>query len=598
MYVGTQQFQTANDQPFQKHRIRGFIDDIPFSGANIIAGSLTMSNSCSNAPDSKLTAVNVGKLSLTISNNLSVMPMTWKNRTISLFFGLCIDEINNTYEEFQVGTWSVSEATINADGVSIVAYDSMTLFDKFLPDSYLVGGVPYDVAVAICRACGATFGMTSAQMAALPNGGSNFGLMTPNDCKTYRDVLFYLGQAVGSFATINAAGELIFRTYYNNTVPVKTITADKRVAGATFSDFATNYIAAVFENADGTTQKIGAISDQGATYYIGYNPFLQFGTDAAKTEQRTNIYNSIRSMQFTPFRIELISAPIFDLGDVVRFTGGILGEETEKIGIIQSITYQFNKGLILEGFGSDPALKDIETANESANSAARRASENSEIVYKNYENISAFTVYDDPVKVVEIDFSTNKETNVEVWHEIQLQTTRDTGADSMTVQAVFYLDNVEIVRKPIETFDDDAFHLLDLHNFLHIDETGSHIWEVFLIADGGFVNIRTGDAIACLKGQGISKADGWTGVIILDDEVERPFMVMDPGEFTDSISISFYDNQTISVSDTAERPFMVMNPGGFTDDIDVTLYHFRFNLTTENGDNLVDETGGSNIVTE
>ena len=275
-----------------------------------------------------------------------------------------------------------------------------------------------------------------------------------------------------------------------------------------------------------------------------------------------------------------------------------MGEETEKIGIIQSITYQCNKGLIIEGFGSDPALKDIETANESANSAARRASENSEIVYKNYENISAFTVYDDPVKVVEIDFSTNKETNIEVWHEIQLQTTRDTGADSMTVQAVFYLDNVEIVRKPIETFDDDAFHLLDLHNFLHIDETGSHIWEVFLVADGGFVNIRTGDAIACLKGQGISKADGWTGVIILDDEVERPFMVMNPGEFTDSISISFHDNQTISISDTAERPFMVMNVGGFTDDIDVTLYHFRFNLTTENGDNLVDETGGSNIVTE
>lgn len=597
MFIGSAAFQAANERPFQKHRIRGFIDNIEFSGVNILAGSLSMSNACSSAPDSKVSAVNIGKLTLTFMNNLTVTPMTWKGRHISLIFGLCTDEENNTFEEFPIGSFYVSEATINADGVSVVAYDEMAFFDKKLPDAYLIGGQPYDIATAICRACDATFGMTAGQVATLPNGSQNFGIVQPNDCKTYRDVLFWLGQCMGAFATINRAGELVFRSYYQATTPVTEIGPEARVMGATFSDFSTNYIAAVFENTDGTAQTIGAASTAGATYYCGYNPFLQYGTHETKTLQRTNIYNSIRNMQFTPFKVELVSAPVFELGDVIRFTGGII-DGVDKIGIIQSITYQFNKGLIIEGFGSDPALNDVQTAAETANSAARRASENSEIVYKNYENISAFTVHDDPVKVVEIDFSTNKETNIEVWHEIQLQTTRDTGTDEMTVQAVFYLDNVEIVRKPIETFDDDAFHLLDLHNFMHVDETGGHIWEVYLIADGGFVNIRTGDAVACLKGQGIAKADGWTGVIILDDEITPPFMFMETGAFTDSINVLFPDNDTISVSDTAERPFMVMNVGGFTDSIDITLIHQQFNLITENGDNLVDETGGSNIVTE
>ena len=197
MFIGSAAFQAANERPFQKHRIRGFIDNIEFSGVNILAGSLSMSNACSSAPDSKVSAVNIGKLTLTFMNNLTVTPMTWKGRHISLIFGLCTDEENNTFEEFPIGSFYVSEATINADGVSVVAYDEMAFFDKKLPDAYLIGGQPYDIATAICRACDVTFGMTAGQVATLPNGSQNFGIVQPNDCKTYRDVIFWLGQCMG-----------------------------------------------------------------------------------------------------------------------------------------------------------------------------------------------------------------------------------------------------------------------------------------------------------------------------------------------------------------------------------------------------------------
>ena len=174
MYTGSAAFQTANEKPFQKHRLRGFIDNIAFSSANILAGSLTFSNACSAAPDSKVAAVNIGKLTVTFMNNLAVTPMTWNGRVITLIFGLCIDEEQNTFEEFPVGSFIVSEASINADGVSVVAYDEMSLFDKKLPDSYLVGGLPYDIATAVCRVCNASFGMSSLQVAALPKGTQNF----------------------------------------------------------------------------------------------------------------------------------------------------------------------------------------------------------------------------------------------------------------------------------------------------------------------------------------------------------------------------------------------------------------------------------------
>ena len=101
MYQGSAAFRTANDKSIQKHRVRGMIDNIPFTGLNILSGSMTVTNQCSDTTDSKIGAVFVGKLTLTFLKNLSVTPTSWKGRKISIVFGLCIDEVNETYENDQ-----------------------------------------------------------------------------------------------------------------------------------------------------------------------------------------------------------------------------------------------------------------------------------------------------------------------------------------------------------------------------------------------------------------------------------------------------------------------------------------------------------------
>lgn len=596
MYQGTADFLTANERSFQKHRVRGTIDNISFTGLNILGGSMTISNQCSDAQDSKVGAVFVGKLTVTFLKNLSVTPTSWKGRKITVIFGLCIDEVNDTYEEFNLGQYYVSEANITADGVSVVAYDAMAFFDKNLPTDFLVSGYLYDVSRALCATCGVTFGMTEQQCQALPNGTQPLGSYTPNDCVTYRDLIYWLSQTVGGFATIDRSGSLVFRTYQGRGEEDEVIEAARRVQGASFSDFHTDFSSAVFENYDGTSQVIGA-AGTGSTYYIGMNPFLQFGTEEARTQMRTAVYNAVRTLQYTPFRVELISAPIYELGDVIGCTGGII-DGTDKTGIVQAFTWQMNKGVTIQGFGQNPALQNVQSASEKANSAARKSEQNSEVVYRDYLNGVPIVVSSDPVKVVDIYFTTNKLTDVEMWHEIQLQTELASGSSSMTVEAVYTMDHVELARRPVETFEDDAYHLLDLHYFMGLDEVGSHRWEVYLIASGGTANIRANDALAVLKGQGISKADGWTGVIILEDEVQRPDLFMPVGEFSDSVNVSLLDGEIISISDQVERPFMVMYPGSFSDTIDITMNHIRFNLCTEDGSALCTEDGGSNIVTE
>lgn len=597
MYQGSAAFLTANDKSIQKHRIRGSIDNIPFTGVNVLAGSMTITNQCSDTTDSKIGAVFIGKLTLTFLRNLSVTPTSWQGRKISIVFGLCTNEDLNTYEEFDVGQYYVSEANITADGVSVVAYDAMSKFDKKLPTDFIVSGYLGDIVRSICSTCDVTFGMTDQEVRALPNGDQPLGSYTPNDCVTYRDLIYWLSQTVGGFATINRLGKLVFRTYTGRSEPDSTIGASRRVQGASFSDFVTNYGSAVFENADGTSQRIGSMG-VGATYYIGMNPFLQFGTPEAKTILRTAVYEAASSLDYTPFKVELMSAPIYELGDVISFTGGII-DGIPKKGIVQSVQWQMNKGLILSGFGSNPALQGVESASEKANSAARRSEQTSEIVYRDYVNLVPISVSSEPVKVVDIYFTTNKVTDVEMWHEIQLQTLRSSGADSMTVQAIYTMDNVEIARKPIETFDDDAFHILDLHYYTPIEDIGSHRWEVFLVASGGSAAIRANDAIAVLKGQGISKADGWTGVIVLEDEIVTPFMNIGVPEFTEEVSVRLSENDTISVEDSIITPFMSMFVASMTAEPSITLFTPKKKLMTENREYYVtDESGTKNITTE
>ena len=353
----------------------------------------------------------------------------------------------------------------------------------------------------------------------------------------------------------------------------------------------------MFENEDGTSERIGA-QGVGATYYVGFNPFLQYGTQEARAILRTNVFLSVQTIRYTPFKVSLMSAPIYELGDPLEFSGGIVSGNN-KTGVVQSITWRASQGVSLAGFGADPALQDVQSESERANSAATRAQQNSEIIYKDYSNLTPISVVGsaDPVKVVEINFTTNKKTDVEMWHEIQV--VPDLTDPACEVTAIYYLDGVEMSRKPVETFTDEGKHLLDLHYFRNVEEVGGHKWEVYLETSGGDLAIDSNGAIAVLKGQGLSKVDAWTGVIVLDDTIEAFFMGMRSGTITATVTVSKkaldYD---LEVADTILGFSMGMRFGQITDTLNFVFYQPTFNIITEDAEyNIVTEDGDYNICT-
>ena len=513
MYEGSETFKTVNSRPIQKQRITGTIDGTSFGPSDILKGSVNVTNQCSDSSDYKLGGVFVGQLTMTFLKGFGVAIETWQGKEIVVNFGLCIDEDNDTWEEFPLGHFFVYEANSVADGITIKAYDAMANFDKVA--TWQPVGTLYQVLTKLCQRCNVPLGMTQLEIEALPNGLVNYGLWPENDCSTYRDLLYWVAVTVGGFATINRDGELVVKSFQqimNSVATTPTLPWDKRCTGARVSDYRTYYRGLYLTDAKTDEVKFYGALSGGPVYDMGKNPFIQYGTQTTKDNMARAVLQSLQ-VRLRPFEAQIMSAPIWELGDIISMTGG-LATGYESRTVVHSWTYSSGQGTKIACFGSNPALANV--SKDKAASAASKSAAMNGISYKRYANPNEITVTGAEEKVCDIYFTAEKETDVEIWHEVLLETSL--VDPSMTVEAVYYLDGVELTRRPIETYTDSADHILTLNYCMGVDE-GNHRWEVYLTATGGTATLDAEDAISVLKGQGLVKGDTWDGVIILADEV-------------------------------------------------------------------------------
>lgn len=513
MYEGSETFKTVNARPIQKQRITGTIDGVSFGPSDILKGSVNITNQCSDSSDYKIGGVYVGQLNMTFLKGFGVAVETWQGKEVIINFGLCIDEDTDAWEEFSLGHFFVYEANSVAEGIAIRGYDAMANFDKVA--TWQPVGTLFQVLTKLCQRCNVTLGMTQLEVEALPNGTQNYGLWPENDCSTYRDLLYWLAVTVGGFATINRDGELVlmsFKRIMDSVAPTPTLPWDKRCTGARISDYRTYYRGLYLT--DAKTDEVnfyGALSG-GPVYDMGKNPFIQYGTQPTKDNMAQAVLGSLQ-VRLRPFEATIMSAPIWELGDIISMTGG-LATGYESRTVVHSWTYSSGQGTKIACFGSNPALANV-SKDKTATAASRSAAMNG-ISYKRYTNATQVEVTGSEQKVCDIYFTAEKETDVEVWHEFLLETSL--VDPSMTVEAVYYLDGVELTRHPIETYTDSAKHIMTLNYCMGVDE-GNHRWEVYLTATGGTATLDVEDGISVLKGQGLVKGDTWDGVIILADEV-------------------------------------------------------------------------------
>ena len=250
MYPVSAEFLETIRQPVIDYYVDGTIGSVEFDESNIVTGSFHIQNQCTDTSDVVLGSVYTGSLTATFYG-LNIPRYSWVGKVITPDFYL---HVGNSWQHVPLGVYTIKEAKHSADGVEITAYDNMIKLDmKFKASKFKTAQKMYQHLQTICTACGLTLGMTEEEIQALPNGNTNLGIVGTksnkylsykkysNDIDTYRDLVFWIAQSMGTFATINRDGELVFRKYKKTTQTVDEITESYRLAGAVFDDFTTNY---------------------------------------------------------------------------------------------------------------------------------------------------------------------------------------------------------------------------------------------------------------------------------------------------------------------------------------------------------------------
>ena len=533
MYQVSEAYKKAMKEPVHRFLIGGSISNTTFSDRNILKGSFSITNQCSDDSEMKIGQVYVGELNATFVN-LNVERYSLQNKLIKPTFSR---KTADGYETIPLGIFKVSEASWTSSGIVIKAYDNMAELDKGC-DINSANGTPYELALLACKSCKLELGTTKEEFNRFANGVENLSMVTENDIETWRDFISWVAQTCACFVTADRFGKIVFRAY-GDTV-VDTIDSKHRFTGASFSDFETRYTGLSCVNiGDKTTSYYGMEVDDALTYNLGSNPFLQYGVDDAKEEMRRAILHSLQSICYVPFKASMIGDPVYDLGDVLSMSEGIA--DGSKLYCITKYTFNYNGEYEVQGVGKNPAI---------ANAKSKTDKNIAGLMNQDDENLIHFTVFTNTGPVVVEDksnqsvfsmrFIATKTTHVALDMEILLNVeTTEEGEEYQWVEhdAVakvhYYIDGAEIdLRKPVETWQDGQ-HILTLRYDLQAVDAAIHTWDMWIEMQGGSATIDTYGIHAVAMGQGLAAESDWDGTITASDEVDRyTFSLV--RDFTDS----------------------------------------------------------------
>lgn len=597
MYTVTSDYKEAIKKPIIFSNITFTLseDNTVYTDANILEGSFTITNQCTDTKDITLGSVYVGELKATL-RGINLPRNNWVKKSITPVFHLRLED--DTYEAVPLGIYTISEATWTRSGVEITAYDDMDKLDKNFSMTQSSGYL-YDFLVLAADECGVTLEQTEEQLKALPNGNIFFTFYKDNDVETWRDLVYWVAQTNGGFATINRNGNLEIRLYKDPTEADDELDTRHRHDGGQFSDYTTSYTGLSYVDlATGYTRYVGAEVDTGATLNLGSNPFLQ---DRNHVDEATAaILEQILKIQYTPFKGTKINDPAYDLGDLLVFTGGIAGEES--VCCLQKYVFQYHRKYEMAGYGSNPAQATARSKVDKNISGLLNNVKGDVMQFYEYRNASRIKI-DDGVnrQVFRLRIASTADTRVQIHININLGITA-TDAEPTAVICTYTIDGQPVSFKPKATYY-DGNHVLHLMYILPISANIITNFRLYLELDGGSAEIERQGLWVYASGYGIVGDATWDGTFDIEEVPEPIDIIRLPyAAVTESVVIDT-DAEDVgdSYSDTTEA-LTITDPteyAGATDNVVISRFNTAYLRETEDGEDeriLENEDGATTIV--
>ena len=169
------------------------------------------------------------------------------------------------------------------------------------------------------------------------------------------------------------------------------------------------------------TMYLNVTPDDGLTYNLGSNPFLQRGGGDVVARRRA-VLEALLPIYYVPFRVTAIGNPAYDLGDCIRFTDGLADG---SLSCITKYAFTFNQRYEMSGSGADPNQASVKSKSDKDISGLLSSVNDTAIQFYFFISVANVLVEDKRARmVIDLDYTAREGASVvfhgEIKHKITL----------------------------------------------------------------------------------------------------------------------------------------------------------------------------------
>lgn len=541
MFNVSENYITQVKKPVKVRHLHGRLANIPFTARDVVMDSFSISNQLTDSGRFTIGETYSAELNITFTEKFitdhwrETDTNYWKRKVIEIFIDL---EVPQESGEIPCSVFRVSDIQKDNGGFHIVGYDLMGRFERKLRFTSTTGQ-PYDYLANACENSNMIFGMTRAEVEALPNGTDTITPWKDHGMKTYRDLISAVAEYCGCFATIDRYGDLVLRNFNEGlNESVWEYTNDDLRTDLSTSEFYRRYNTVIGESKslELVLSSVTVYEDE-EVVDIGANPFMQ-GLDKAAFESKLwNISLGLPKDWHTPCSFSSSEDFCLDLGDKITLPNG----DTSYV-----MGYEFTmKGIKIQCFGEDT---DASTASSGGSDSSGGTGKSSETSVVAYENIRDIEVGSDWLQIASFTVYSSKEQTI-LLNGICKEDSSGTG----NVEFMYELDGEELPFTHVEHVweGDDTQSLI---YGIPVSQASNSDIKVYMRMRGTTATIGAGDLHVYLTGVGLYTSE-FNGILEIEEEITMPdYGVLQSLEYTDSASVSIFTNILFDISENINRP--------------------------------------------
>lgn len=540
MFNVSENYKTQVRKPVKVRHLHGKLANITFTARDVVMDSFSISNQMTDSGKFGVGGVYSAELNITFTEAFisthwrETDTNYWKRKVVEISINLDVPQENG---EVPCSVFRVADISKDNGGYHIVGYDLMGRFERKLRFTSTTGQ-PYDYLTDACNNSNMTFGMTRAQVEALPNGTDTITPWKDHGMKTYRDLVSAIAEYCGCFATIDRYGDLVLRHFNLGQNPeVWEYTDDDVRTDIKVSEFYRRYLVVLGESKSlEMTLSSQTVYEDEETIDIGMNPFMQ-GYDKNTFESKlAQIANGLPQDWHTPCSFSTSQDYFLDLGDKIKLPNG---DYSYVMG------YEFTmKGISISCFGEDT---DSSTASSGSDSSSGTG-KSGETVVVAYHNIREIEVGSEWLNVASLSVYSSKEQTI-----LLNGICKEESAGDGRVEFKYELDGEELPFTHVEhvwTGDDTQ----SLIYGIPVEQASNSDIKVYMRMNGTTSTIDAGDLHIYLTGVGLYTSE-FNGIIEVEEEIRLPdYGTLLSLDYSDTASVSIFENILFTIADNVNRP--------------------------------------------